>query len=274
MVTGLLVGSAQAAPDGPACLKAYENAQLMRKQEDFIGARAELIVCASATCPVVVQNDCVEWLGKVEDAIPLVILEAKINGSPVYDVSVSVDGKRVVEHLDGKSIEVNPGLHTFTFTRDGGLTATERAIVHRGEKSRTVMASWMTPTIGSAATVPPAAPPSIPKARPIPTLFYVLGGVGVLGFGAFATLGITGLNQEQDLGNTCSHICSDSSIQSLKMQYAIADISAGVGVVSLVAAGIVFFNRPERPTKTGFDFSRFGVHPTPSGTFITWREAF
>lgn len=274
MAAELSTSSSQAAPpDGATCVKAYESAQMRRKSEDFIGARQELIVCASAACPSVIQGDCIEWLGKVEDAIPLVIFEAKVNGSPVFDVSVTLAGKLLAERLDGRSVEVNPGLHAFTFERPGAPPVVEKVIIHRGAKSHTVMASWSAP-IKDGTALPPPPPPPIPKTRPIPALFYALSGIGVVGLGGFAGLGISGLNQEHQLSSTCSPVCKDSDLNPVKAQYIAAYTSAGVGALSLVGAGIVLFTRPERPVKSAFDPSRFGVHPTPAGAFIDWRATF
>ena len=127
-------------------MKSYENAQILRKKEDFLAAREELLLCGAPNCPTLIQNDCVEWLPKLEDAIPLVVFEAKVNGESIFDVAVTEGDKTLLTRLDGKSVEVNPGLHTFKFVRPGAATLEERAIVRRGEKSRLVMASWTVST--------------------------------------------------------------------------------------------------------------------------------
>jgi hypothetical protein len=70
----------------------------------------------------------------------------------------------------------------------------------------------------------------------IPTLSWILGGVGVVAAGAFAYFAVSGRSQETDLANTCSPRCPSDDVTGLRHSYLAADISWGVGVVSLGAA--------------------------------------
>src|SRR5439155_8312448 len=110
----------------------------------------------------------------------------------VFDVTVTMDGAVVATQLDGKPIDIDPGAHVFRFVHGNNPPVEQQIIVHAGEKGRSVTASWVTPK----ATPPPGSEtsarreaPEVPMERPVPKAAYVLGGVGVLGLGAFTYFG-------------------------------------------------------------------------------------
>src|SRR5579864_3957502 len=70
-----------------ACRHAYESAQLLRRSEELVAARAELQICGAEACPAITRTDCVRWLAEVEAGIPSVVFEAKTSMGLVFDVS-------------------------------------------------------------------------------------------------------------------------------------------------------------------------------------------
>ncbi|HEY8086699.1 MAG TPA: hypothetical protein VIF09_02610, partial [Polyangiaceae bacterium] len=103
------------------CADAYSQAQTLRDAHKLRDTRTQLRVCAQASCPGFIVKDCTEWLVDLERRMPSVVLSAKDGrGQPLTRVGVTVDGTRIAQSLDGDSIEVDPGLHTFVFaTADG-----------------------------------------------------------------------------------------------------------------------------------------------------------
>ena len=55
--------AAQADEVKDACVSAYEQSQLARRNGDLARARQELRSCARAACPSLVRNDCVRVAG-------------------------------------------------------------------------------------------------------------------------------------------------------------------------------------------------------------------
>jgi hypothetical protein len=278
-VTLVVTSGAQALPNirTKACVDAYGAAQEHRKSNDLLKARESLLTCAATTCPAVVQGDCTTWLAQVVEAIPSIVLEGTLDGEHVFDVSVSMDGAPLVQELDGKPIEINPGLHTFTFERKGLDPIEKKMIIAEHYKSLLVSAAWRAPQQQRPLVTP--APSGAPAAsdsetvRPVPPLAYVLGGVAIAGLGTFAVLGLTGTSTQHDLESSCSPRCSSADVASLETRFIAADIAAGVGALSAVAAGVVFFTRPELPAHPR-TVESLGIRPLRSGAGITYAGTF
>jgi hypothetical protein len=273
LTLALLVGStcvaaAQTAqPAAPqvatkeACSDAYSDSQLRRRNNELLLARQKLRLCASEACPSFARNDCADWLGQVEKAIPSVVLEAKDDKGYVFDVTVTMDGAVLATQLDGKPIDIDPGAHIFRFVRASTANnpansppnnppIEQQIIVHAGEKGRPVTASWVTPKAAPPAGSETSArreAPEVPMERPVPKVAYVLGGVGIVGLGAFTYFGLSGNAKKSSLSSSCSPFCSDSDVSGVQTRYLVADIALAVGVVSLATAAVLIVTRPERP---------------------------
>lgn len=269
-----------------ACVDAYGSAQELRKNNDLLKARDAMITCAGQTCPGIIQNDCTAWLSQVSDAIPSIVLVAKVNEEDVFDVSVTMDGKVIAKQLDGKSIEINPGLHSFVFQRGTGAPIEKKEIIPAHSKSQIIGVSWKSGPVESApaqgaAPAQEGAPPEL--VRPVPPLFWVLGGVAVAGFGTFAALGLTGNSTKQNLESTCgsTHTCVVSDVNSLETRFLVADIAVGVGALAAVSALTVFLLRPARAAHTLAVTSpalaspmALGIAPTAGGAALRWTGSF
>lgn len=252
-----------------ACLQAYESSQLHRRRLELQAARQDLRTCASEACPAIARTDCVQWLAEVDAAVPSVVFEATLPGGPVFDVTVKVDGIVRSTQLDGRPVEVDPGVHTFTFERAGNPTQEQRIIIRAAEKNRMVTADWAARASSASG---PAAP--VPMERPVPALVYVVAAVGVAGLADFAVAGGLGLAKKQALQSTqCAPFCSSSDVGGIKTLYAVADVGLAVGVVALVTSGILFLVRPERPVRSALPTSLL-LAPTQSGGVVGWRGVF
>ncbi|WP_394836481.1 hypothetical protein LVJ94_06195 [Pendulispora rubella] len=217
---------------------------MARKNGELLSARTKLRVCAGETCPGLVRTDCVEWLGQVERAIPSILVEAKSDEGDVFDVAVTLDGKLVASTLDGRPIELDPGLHTVRFAKHGKPSLEQKVLAREGERGKSVTASWLTP-----ATVPSVSrPPNEGNtSRPVPTSVFVLGGIGLAGMGGFAVFAALGAQKRNELETGCAPFCNADQVRPAKTDYLVADISLAIGAGALLGAAIAFFARPDVP---------------------------
>lgn len=268
----------QTADDGTkSCVDAYGSAQEFRKNNDLLKARKSLWTCAGATCPAVIQSDCTAWLSQVSDAIPSIVLEAKLDDDNVFDVSVTLDGTPLVSQLDGKPLEINPGLHTLLFERQGMSPVEKKVIVAAHSKSQVVLAVWTSPPARTAAHPSHPSTETPPEmVRPIPPLAYVLGGTAVAALGTFAVLGLSADGTKQNLDNShCSPNCSTAEVSSLQTRLIGADIAAGVSALAATGAVVVFLTRPERPAQTpNSGTNAVRIAPTWGGASLQWTGSF
>ena len=250
------------AQDKEACVASSESAQKLRSQKKLKAARKEILKCAQDACPAVVKKDCVTWLAEVDDSMPTVILSAKDGaGNDVTDVRVLIDGEPLTEKLEGSPVAVDPGLHTFRFEPLGAKTpgivpVESKILVRETEKNRVVSV-----TLGEKPKVadkPPENPPpssklpdTAPGARTIPTGTYVFGAVALASFVGFAYFGLSGRADRDNLQDTCAPYCNKADEKPAKTKLLLADISLGVGIVSVGIATVLFVTAPTEPKKTG-----------------------
>jgi hypothetical protein len=238
------------ADDVRECTAAHEQAQVLRQGGKLGAAQRELLRCASAGCPDLVQEDCSRMLQEVETSQPTVVIEAvDAQGHETADVAVSVDGVRVAERLDGRALRIDPGEHTVRFERAGKVLE-ERLLFREGEKNRTLRADFG--TLEPRAPAPKAPVPTAARAEPPPpaptwghpTSTWILAGLGVVGVGMFAVFGGLGKSEESSL-DKCKPGCGHARVNDMFRDYAIADASLGVGVLSLAAAGVILLVQPK-----------------------------
>ena len=184
------------------------------------------------------------------------------------------------------AIPVDPGQHTLRFEHESAEPIEKKLLIREGEKARVIKVQFAAPE-APAAPAPAAASgdagiDTSKGGSSSKTLAYILGGVGVVGLGSFAYFGLTGSSQRSDLlGHCTNNVCDlpqsdiDSKRSSVKTKYLIADISLGVGVVSLGLA-TYFFLEPEHKSETPKDAARlrFDVKPTTGGSYASVSGQF
>jgi hypothetical protein len=215
------------------CIAAYEDAQRRRNRGDLIEAREALKVCSRDLCPSIAKTDCTGWLAELRVDVPTIVVGARFEGGrDVIDVKVFLDGKPLMDRIEGRAVEVNPGVHTLRFEMQGREPVEERVSILVGERNRKVIVTIPNPT-------PPPAPAPEPPSG-IPTMTYVLGGVGALGLAGFGFLGLTGLSREGDLDD-CKPSCASGDVDAVRTRYLAADISLVVGLAALGGATYFYF---------------------------------
>ena len=195
----------------------------------------ELTHCGSSVCPAAVRDDCARWFAEVQAATPsLVVSFTDADGTERGDVSVAIDGETRAATLDGRALPVDPGAHRVLVSTARGERFSTSVLVREGEHDRRIDVQ--------APPRTPAAPP-----RPVPPLAWGLGGVGLAGLATWGGFGLAALYAHPGLESTlsrCKPSCSSSDVSTVRTRFAVADIAAGVGVVSLAGAAYVFFTRP------------------------------
>ncbi len=259
------------------CLTQHEQSQILKQSTKLREAREALLMCSRDICPSFVRADCVEWLGQLDRIIPSVVISAKVNKKDEFNIKVTIDGQVALTRLDGRAIELNPGIHMFRFDLSPWPPIEQQVLMGEGEKNRIINVQFGTPVDEK----PGAEPPSY---RPIPTLDYILAGTALAGIGVFAafgTMGKTQYNNDAKSLTGCKPFCSTTEVNSVKTKLLIADIGLGVAVASTIGAIIVFATRPsvplpaEEPTKPGKGSkTSFGIEPMRSGAFMSVQTEF
>ncbi len=254
------------ADDKAACVASSEEAQQLRSEGKLIAAREKLLACAREACPAIVRKDCSEWLVEVDRSVPSVVPSAKdAAGHDVVAAQVLVDGKKVASSLDGRAVAVDPGAHVLRFDAANGQSIEERVIVREGERNRPIIV-----LLGPApnATSVRGADGGAKGHRGVPVASIVLAGVGVAALASFAFFGVTGKSDVSDLRAVCAPNCTDSVVGSARTKLIVADVSLGVGVVSLAVAAVLFFTGRETDASAAsgaLHRVRVGVGPMSGG---------
>jgi hypothetical protein len=171
----LLVSGGTVLVDRPAraadpttleCLTSYEDSVTLKNRHALIAARAQLLICSSASCPADIRNECVERMRAIDTAIPTVVFEAKdAAGAALVDVTVTMDGDLLAEGLQGTALSIDPGAHTFTFDVVGRPRVEKQLMILEGQKARRERVVFK--AVAAATPVPalPLAPPSATQRR-------------------------------------------------------------------------------------------------------------
>lgn len=227
------------------CASAYEQAQVLRKERKLQKAEEQLAICSEKACPLFVRRECAQWAKEIAASMPTVVFEVSdASGKPLANARVLVDGKLLKDPIDDAEVAIDPGDHVLRYELPGAEPIEQGVTVREGEKARKLSILFDT----SAPVAPPPPPPPEGSGGGPPVAAFVLGGVGVLGIGAFVTLGVLGKSQRDELRDTCAPSCSEDDVSSVRTKLILADVSLGVGVVSLGVATYLFLSSgPSKP---------------------------
>ena len=249
-----------------SCVASYDRSQVLRRDHRFQRAREELKSCSRVACPALVRNDCITWLDQVQTAFPSIAIRAMKDGGDVANVKVIEDNEIVATRLDGTSLEVEPGEHSFRFETEGAPPVLLTLVVREREKDRVVPVTFTSPHAASEDNAL--------VTRPVPAGVYVAGAIGVVGLASFAVLGGVGKNEQSSLEGSCSPNCAQSSIDKVRTDYIAADVGLGIGAAALVSAGVWYLLRPKHTEGTPAPSSTVGVAPSRGGALVGWSGTF
>ncbi len=253
------------------CIGASDQGQQLRDDGKFKLARDAFTRCSRATCPGVVRQECAQWLVDLDAKTPSVVIAATDDkGNDLTNVKVTVDGAELVEKLDGLPIAVDGGDHAFHYEAAGFSPVEERVVIRTGEKNRVLKVRFV-------SSAPPPAPEPAPAAAeaprsagpPLPA--WIFTGVAVAAFASETYFGLAGMGQFNQDKSSCAGHCKPSEVSSIKSQFAIADVSLAVGVVSACFAAY-FFLRPHGSNPTSAAAVDFA--PLPGGGVATMSAHF
>lgn len=264
---GLIAGTTRAqsgpAPDKQECGDAYEKAQEQRASGALLSARRELSVCAAATCPAFIRDDCTSWENEIDQQLPSVMFQIRAQGQIVSTVAIKKDGAPFGDYAPEQLIPIDPGEYIFDFEAPGYQDATRHVTLKLGSKKRVISVDLLPLAVAPEAVsvAPLALPPSAARAAPaLPTqptqptpsprpaaqgvalAPWLLGGLGVAGITGFAVFGLSGRSQEAALRRDCLPHCSERELGALHAKFLIADVSLGVGLASLAVSSYWFLS--------------------------------
>lgn len=234
-------------PDKHACAEAFETAQLLKSVGKLDEAVAQAAICRASSCPKTTAVPCAAWQTEWSALLGEVTIEVRDeNGAPTQAATLIVDAKPALTTVP-TSMRLPPGPHAFRFSRPGQPDQTTSVVLAERQRE-TVRVSFpkaADPAKPPIGTSEPARKEREPGPGRIPTVSWVLGGVGVAGIGAFAGFALAGRANQSDLEKTCSPRCSPDQAAPAKTKYLVADVGLGVGIVALAVAGYFAVRSPD-----------------------------
>jgi hypothetical protein len=260
-----------AGPDAAACKAARQSARVLRADKQLRDARQPLSICVAVTCPADVRKECGRLAAEVEEAIPTIIFTAKdASDQEVKAVEVNMDGQPLADRLDGSALEVDLGVHEFTFTADGWAPVTRKLDIGSGEKRRLerVVMTRANGDMPAAVAVAPAPTPEVPSAPPGPTgkpntVALVAGGLGFAGVAGVilgSVYGMLALSWKDQQKNDCANAALCPSHAAALGDHSSALSDGTISTVAFVAGGVFL---------AGAAGYYFGVGGTPSSSATT-----
>jgi hypothetical protein len=199
----LACGSAYAAEPGtPECIDAHERALELRNRSQLRASRDQWLLCAAASCPEEIRNECARGVLDINAAMPTIVFEARDPSErDLSDVAVTIDGQPLLARLDGTAMAVDPGEHDFEFRSQAFPPVHKRLLVRENEKGRREKVH-----LGEPAPPPPVTTYSISTAPAGPRLdpprdeaahsYTAQRVIGIsLGVGGLACLGVAVADQ-------------------------------------------------------------------------------
>lgn len=265
-IAAFVSSTASADDRKKVCTDAYAQAQTLRDANKLLEAREQLRTCSQPTCTAFIVKDCTGWLVEIEGRLPRIVLSGKdVRGQPLTDVAVSMDGTPIAPKLDGRSIEVNPGQHTFTFVASDGTKVDQPFTVLEGQKAQVVAASI--PTAASVAVAKaeqqksePSPASSLPAAANFWTtqrsVGVAVGGVGVAAIAVGSVFGLLASSKWNSSKSECpaagctDHAAALTDHNSAVSMATVSTIAFAVGGVGIATAAVLLLAGGKHSTET------------------------
>jgi hypothetical protein len=249
---------------GASCKAAFSAGPDLVRQGRLVEGRTELRRCASAACPAAMSALCADDLRRLELRIPTVVFAATdAGGRDLSAVRVSEGGRVLVNGLDGRALEIDPGPHRFRFERAQGSPAETSLVVREGDKDRAVSVAFARETAAAA----PAPTPAFTETRPIPWTVYLAGGLTLAAAGGFGYFGIRGLGERSDLVS-CKGSCSQDAVDTAWGHLRIADAFLAATLLGAGVTATLFLTRPNLTQPRG---GAIAVGPSLGGVVVAGR---
>ena len=266
---------AEARPAPANCADAYERAQAEKLEMKYKQARESAKLCSQLECTVeAITQECVKLYEQLGNEIPTLVFSAKTwDGTALIDVKVEMNGEPLLDKLDGTPVSLDPGTYEFRFETPGYEPKASTYVARVGDTNRLIEVVF-----GEAPPEPPSMPGGSfssaqlpPRDKPVPVASYVLGGVSLLGFGAFAYLRFSGIQDYNELNAKCAPECDEEDVQDIRTKFRASYIPLGVGVAALGGAILVYAVGGDSSTDPQADVS---IVPTIGGAGAHLRARF
>jgi hypothetical protein len=261
------------------CSAAYEQTQRQRANGAFLEASQAAQVCSQAECNALIVQECIKLFEQLQQDTPSVVFSVRNgNGEELDTVQVQIDGHEVADHLDGRPIEMNPGLHTFRFEAPGLPPVETKQTARVGDRNRLMeivlgdkRPQATEPKAAAPITSPTQPPPEPPRKAKIPVASIALGGVGLLGLGAFGYFRLSATHDYNEMGRTCSPRCNPDDTAKIHDKFQLSYIGLGVGAAAIGGAVLLLVVNRDRQ---GAPAAEVAVMPTYDGARAQWQTRF
>jgi hypothetical protein len=260
-----------------ACLRASDSAQQLRAAGKLVAARDALKSCVLDECPPVVREACSQWMGEVTASLPTIVIGARDgDGKDIVDMKVSIDGVVVTEHLGGRALPIDPGRHKMHYEAAGGAVLDDEILVREGEKNRALTVAFpgapkppgqaAAGGLSSGATETPVGSRTASTGNTV--IGTVVAAVGAAGLGTALYLDLNAtsdVNAIKKLPCAGTGTCPSSRVDSDELEYDLAGVALGVGIVAVGLATYVFIGKPFGTQSTA-PAHAFQLVPSPHGS--------
>jgi len=246
---------AAAEPAEDDCVDANTKAQDLTHDGRLAGAREQLTRCMAPSCPAMIRADCSKRLDELDAVQPSVVFDVKrASGEDLTQVRVFVDGRLLVERLDGSAIDVDPGEHVFRFEAVDAPPVTRTLVIKEGQKARRERVVLGAPVAATQVThtdTPPAPEGSRSDLQRVVSLGLVAGGLAsVLVGSVFGVLTIVEANHQRSdcaSGTSCKNFAQAESDRSIGMtDGAVSTFGFVFGGALLAGGATLYFTLPSR----------------------------
>jgi len=265
--TLLLFGAAPVrAHDKLECVRAHERAQELQRTGDLRGRLEQLAICASTTCPTLVQDDCRAWSSQAETA-PRKLEAPTSDGTDSTTSSPAAPGEPEIAPFGtgpsnpdavargqqaggppvgpverGERVDVDNDQH-------GAQLQAEVSSRQQGGRSgnRLGLSASAGAGGGTASDAFGRDSPLFARTHARPRRTWVapllLGSAAGLALAAGAYLGLSGRSSASDLRDTCAPACSPSEVSAVRTRLLVADLTMLAGALCAGATAWLLWDR-------------------------------
>ncbi len=256
-----LFSASRASAAGPTteeCLAASDASLRSGTEHKLRDERAQLVICAAASCPEPIRKECLSHVDEVNAQIPTLIVAAKdASGADLTAVRVAMDGEPLTDALNGTAFAVDPGQHVFTFDAAGQTRVTRTLLIQQAQKDRRELVTFGPSPASGAAPAPSATPgaagqPSTGGGLGTQRVVaLVAGGAGVVALGVGAAFGAIALSEKSTAqaacaGSTCATPDGVSKWSSAASSGNVSTVGLIVGGVGMAAGAVLWFTAPRK----------------------------
>lgn len=209
-----------------ACADAMVEAQRLRSAGAYRRARERFGACAVVSCEETARQFCSDSLVDLDKQMPSVVFAARdAEGHDLSAVRVLVDGALVTTQIDGKPVVMDPGTKAVRFEAPPLPPVEVTIVVHAGEKSRTVRASF-------------EGAPRMQRAMPLGG--WLLVGIGAAALTGGAIFGVQGLRRISDHEAEPCAKTKSCDVSDVWRSFHTADILFGVSALAFGGALVAY----------------------------------